>query len=374
MFLVSNNMGNRWCSPQVAIKSISLPTLDENEKIIKTALSREEKINAKHGALWECIDCVPNEFGGEIYTFKLKDIYNPYSPKYSSEAEGPELFPAIEPELTFCNYIFGSKEEANKILETVGKEYIEKFGDIRLYSDDLKFLGYNFKTNEDGAVLMLPDREALLSNWKNLRKVRDLPKLSVLSSEGIADDLSFVKAYIYHDALLSTGKEFVHDHTIHILSTITKILTEKSLYADKQSKMVAEISKNLQKITIAKNQLKQNILTIESEKLDKLKQFFPVIEAYLGSFVDTITATSWFADFSISDYQPLFGGNVHQYEYFVRRFPDLQTELLKSSNSSNCDSTYCLEQFSIFLKDLWNTVNAIEKEFHEQLQCDAIKV
>lgn len=44
------------------------------------------------------------------------------------------------------------------------------------------------------------------------------------STKGIADDMEFIEAYFAHDSLLSSGKEFFHDHVAHIIPTIHLML------------------------------------------------------------------------------------------------------------------------------------------------------
>lgn len=79
-------------------------------------------------------------------------------------------------------------------------------------------------------VLTLPDREALLGNWRvEMEKDPTLQDFDILDSAGVATDLAFIEAYMTHRALLSDGKEFIHDHLNHVGIFIQSLLLFRKL-------------------------------------------------------------------------------------------------------------------------------------------------
>jgi hypothetical protein len=386
MLVSTSSNADRW---PLATNNNSI-RLHELSAVLPVLPEKEAKLRAKDSAQWECIKCArDDEFGGEIYTFRLNPIYDSSNSEYSIEELEKitkQIFPAEEPNLDKCNLIFGTDESYKEVLRrSLVILFVELlFGPMRLHVEEFYSLGYSFENDKNGTYLQLPNREALLARWQKLKAGSDLPDLSIESSEGISDDLSFVKAYLKHDALLSTGKEFVHDHMTHILPTITRILTEKSAYQDKKAEMVEMIKRNLRKIEIVKDLLKQNKVNIEKDELRKLKKYFPVMETFLGSFVDTLTASSFFYSYSISLHLYQFMGSVipapFQYDYFTGRHPNLleefRKEFVKTPESKNLKiseremyfSGYCKASFPLLLKELWNLITKIAEEFDNQQQ------
>jgi len=245
----------------------------------------------KHGELWECDGRVPDEERGYIYHYKIKKEYLliphnkfTYATVFGdsrSEVQKKiylkydEIFPAIEP----IPYEDPMLTELPKMIP---------------YS-----LGYYFHWS---GVFQLPDKEALESRLEQLCKERpDLKPLKILSSEDVADDLSFIEAYLKYDVLLSTGKEFVHDHFFHVISTIFMMLTYPQYFYERDR--VREIvSKVLQQILKAEE-------VIEKENLNELKSQLPKIKTAVGSLVDLIWA-SW----NVKALKEI------NYESFVQRF------------------------------------------------------
>lgn len=91
-----------------------------------------------------------------------------------------------------------------------------------------KEIGYKTESTRDGRlILYLLDKDALIANWNKYctkNPELKLPPLDIVDGEGIAGDLEFVEALLHHDALLSRGKEFVHDSTAHIIPTLQRIV------------------------------------------------------------------------------------------------------------------------------------------------------
>ncbi len=153
-------------------------------------------------------------------------------------------------------------------------------------------LGYSsYKDSEGHIVLTLPDRQALLARWDLIMKKNlDLPKLNIADASGIAGDMEFVKAYILHDALLSDGKEFIHDHMYHITRVISLILSgddnqRDKIYSKEKHRLVELVDKAYRKIIFfkQKNDGEDRNITVSEKDLEK-------IEMTLASVVDIISA------------------------------------------------------------------------------------
>lgn len=330
------------------------------------------KLEAISGELWQCIDCALDEYDGEIYTFKVKPEFdflkNPESKKkYQKKLD--DIFPAVEPEAEFLDILLNPNPEKlkkfrNENVFDLPKEF-EDFDSKSLdaviaISNELKFLGYRCWINDSGAYIEVPCRKALLSRWKCLRnEYPDLPKLDVANSEGVADDISFVEAYFSHDVLLSSGKEFIHDHFIHIIPTISVIISHWKngmSYSKGRFNLVKHILKSYRKLVIAKQMGVSSIPNnVDLETLEKLKKNYAQMEAALGSFVDVISADPFaikgnneisIDESSMKDHLSVITLHWNPWkEYWDRRF--------------GVDKVLC----STELTKLWELINDIEKTY-----------
>ena len=202
-----------WLTPSTPAKSIQI---------------EPQEIAQRSGEFWECLSREKGALDGFIYKFRLRDEYDDATPHEEREArakaaeqKSKKMFPAIE--------LSGSQMLA---LDPNVPENELRPGTLKIreHLQILMQLGYRAERKEEGVYLYLPDREALLTNWETLRATHpDLPELTILSSEGIAGDIDYVKAFFTHDGILSTGKEFLHDHQAHILSVIVLILSSENL-------------------------------------------------------------------------------------------------------------------------------------------------
>ncbi len=88
-------------------------------------------------------------------------------------------------------------------------------------------LGYSSQVETDGSLtLTLPNRRALLTRWAVYRRTHlhmELPKIDIQNQKGIASDIGFISCFLTHDALLSTGGEFLHDHLFHVVNLMMLI-------------------------------------------------------------------------------------------------------------------------------------------------------
>ena len=84
--------------------------------------------------------------------------------------------------------------------------------------------------------------------------------LKIAPSEGVADDVSFLEAYLKFDVLLSTGREFLHDHFAHLITTLYWMLSSHE-YASERERFRENVKKvqtliiNAEKITEQKTDL-----------------------------------------------------------------------------------------------------------------------
>ena len=81
-------------------------------------------------------------------------------------------------------------------------------------------------------------KEILLNKLRTEEKYP--PNLDIISSEGIATDVQYIKAYLSHDVLLSSEKEFMHDQFAHVIPTIRLMFVKR---VSGYQKLKAQISK-----------------------------------------------------------------------------------------------------------------------------------
>lgn len=205
---------------------------------------RKDPLAVQHQAnTWDCIGYTANEGGGKIYQFRLKEEYR------------------ILPHMTL--------EEVDKVKAIRRKKIedlfpaVEDFGDNipLLINPQMKLLGYDFQDKDGCVFLSLPDQEALEVQFEKVRKTHpELRPLKVQSSEGIATDHEFIESFAKgSDALLSTGKEFVHDHVVHILPTLRLLFSNPQEYyleKERASKTVKEVNEVL---FFAQQDIEQNV-------------------------------------------------------------------------------------------------------------------
>jgi len=308
-----------------------MKALDEDPAVI--ALKITDPIAEKQGVLWDCIGRDPDEYGGYIYHYKLKEKYDDdsyqvrkgdmtsdahyrslYRKRRKIDLKNSEIFPAIEPSGSGVVYA---------LLYPIWQN-----------------LGYSYKNDKSGFYLSLPDKEALEARFEKLRETRPgLQPLKIASSEGVADDLSFIEAYLKFDVLLSSSKEFVHDHFFHVMRTIDLMLFEPS-YPDERQRIREIVSKVLLSIKIAEEEIDKNKLTDLKGDLDK------IITA-VGAEVDDVWATSEIGNLKRINYHSF----VHNFQEVLNR-GRFQLFTLKKFGKKIERST---------LADLWGQIRTLEK-------------
>lgn len=221
-------------------------------------IEKNEALKARSSPLWECIDRIQNETGGYSYVFRARDEYDNVTKhpdlekrKMNTNAKVTELYPAIDAkpsEMALFNTDLTDEARFNLLRETfeAGYVYDPNLDLLGLKPDFFKMvvkpqlelnlhaynqiiqLGFCSNYKKDGVFMTIPDEKTLLVRWEKLRETDPkLPQLTLASSEGIADDVSFVESFFKDDILISNEKEFVHDMTLHALKTLALVLTKE---------------------------------------------------------------------------------------------------------------------------------------------------
>lgn len=286
--------------------------------------------------MWNCIGKEKSPYGGHIYEFVAREEYNDFTQQQDMRSimertfkKKKEIFPAIEPssgELwvlcknkealdiylsTFPDRRIGLLRSSGKIDESEERS-IEKFHrddsnvegvregmDIawnqnQKRRDALEELGYQVILDKNQHLhLKLPDLQALRNGWKHFREIHQeiqFPDLDIVESEGIADDLAYADAYRDHDALLSTGKEFVHDHISHIMSRLTLMIKEGAENYDEEKKHINNLIANIRS------------MIDEAEKKEEMDGIIHKEKEKLNFIVGMLTDAYFSIDVKISDF------------------------------------------------------------------------
>lgn len=237
-----------------------IETLQSNFLHMPSASGQE-----KSGYLWQFKATLLNPNGGNLHEFVLKPEFNNLAKFVQSEnaskkemgqfsfkqiqsrvnEKESEMYPALE-EIWYVliELIEGvtSKEYESMKLRASGfddtlppppngkswQNYYEVH--FKPISEQLFQLGFQMRCSEDceEVTLTLPNHEALLSNWDELRSKNPLlPTLKIRASSGIATDKEFLDAFLNGEFIVSTEGEFVHDMTAHLYRFIKRILMEE---------------------------------------------------------------------------------------------------------------------------------------------------
>lgn len=307
------------------------------------ALTEEQEISKRSGALWKCIGRTPNDSGGFIYTLRYRKKYDEETfgvlgRNCAADNHSEKIYPAAEPysftlvfldpriltekyrlikefaKTSFLGGIYkffqsGILSGSDKAKENLQKNLwkIQKIGSLasheQMYANEISQhkiliqLGYSIQkrkvdspTNPSerrGVYLKLPDETALIALWNQLRLTRpDLPEFKLINSAGIAGDAEFIKAFLEYLALLSSGEEFCHDHISHIIPTLVSILCygmEAIVERDRLRKIVSTI---FDKIVIAQK-------AVETQEVPHVKPIdLLLLQAAASAFADNASAMS----------------------------------------------------------------------------------
>ncbi|HLB52862.1 MAG TPA: hypothetical protein VJK48_04065 [Chlamydiales bacterium] len=302
---------------------------------VKVHLCEMEKkaCEAKSSAFWECVGRKLSRRGdGFIYLFKARREYDDSVP-FIFESYDPELMDNLP-----ASRLKRRKKEIFPALElsafTVQTSWKIPNTDLPAFHDwepetplqaavpILQELGYRtYKDHNENVMMEIPDLEALLGCWEHLRMnhpMMDLPILSVISSDGIADDISYATSYFSHDAVLSLNKEFVHDHHYHLIPILTAILDGKEEYIKTKAHYV--------------NQLKSLHRYIENlqdgETQVDVKKYLSVT---LGMLTDSLTSVGYGISFPSKEKEN-FDDSIERLslpwrQYVAKRFSESEEEV-----------------------------------------------
>lgn len=258
------------------IQATEMPLLKDKKP------TENEEINNRSGHVWKCIDR-KKDFSGYLYLFEIRIEFNDLTAKSPEEAE---------------KFRQALKEKKNEIFPAVEIDpyYFYKYGGgSNPFGRTLGDLGYKSKMEPGRICFWLPDREALLDRWENLRKdYKRLPELDIFSSdEDTTSDSEFIEAYLKHDILMSTKKEFVHDSTVHAIPILVNMINSSSgdSYREEMNKVKENIARSYRVIQAKKREIMTNEEMSEIEKtplMETLKQ----VETIFSSFVDGISVIS----------------------------------------------------------------------------------
>lgn len=263
---------------QEGLLRLPLATLCRSASDCKVVQADEKREIAKRSsAFWECVDRAPDEFGGYIYKFRAKDEYDDLSPHENQLARRHAAY------------------EMRKKIAPTG-EYLAS--ELHLFNPEYRHaavlheLGYASYFQADGVYLYLPDREAVTARWQVLRRQHpELPELRILSHPGAAADKTFIEAFFTHDVLLSTEKEFVHDHFSHLIRTVIMMLTsgeeDNPTYCEEKCRLLKLVSKGYKQILKAEKEAVGKVaraaLTAATSSLAKQVDFMWAWTSYESS-------------------------------------------------------------------------------------------
>jgi hypothetical protein len=293
----------------------------------KSSLSKQEDIQLKSGKIWICkdriIDPETNEFS---YIFEIDNLYNSLFTKNANEYyehKKEEIFPALELDAKSLSYIDPSYLNERMV---TGKFNEIDFKKEMKYCQNLNNLGFKLFKGKDGSfTLHLPSRESLLARCQKLgTDYPSLLKLTIESSEGIADDHQYINTLLTHDVLVSEGEEFVHDQILHMIPTLSQMLkdTENTLssqtFAGKRAEHKLQIDSAYSDMLFIKNLIQQ-----KKYVPDQIKTSLPIMVAGISAAVDLLSATFYA---KVDDVFVYLRGDLWEdpnwQRYFTKRFPN----------------------------------------------------
>lgn len=182
-------------------------------------------------------------------------------------------------------------------------------------------LGYRLEKNDEGIYcILLPDHEALLTAWDQIRTERlfdqDWPEIDIETVDGIADDEAFIRAFLSKDRLLSNDDEFVHDHLFHVLRLIFMIASpnQEALHQSKSKpdtfatyylKKRDEVRYTISLYLEALNELREEVVTDKLVDSTITQDHIEIYFLGLAVICDLKSARDKYDDFSVGDYHKL---------------------------------------------------------------------
>ncbi len=263
----------------------------ESQKMASTGkITDREQLKNLSGASWECVSLRPAEGGGYFRTYRANpDVFFKFFDIFPSIFE--QIYPAIEPTLDMIPVNFPLRQNPDDPTNSVASTSLAVF---------LKDLGFSFWYVDDyknSCHMELPDREALLASWPKVQAKYGLrDELTIASSQGKEENLTYVQAIRDHVCLLSHDKEFVHDMFYHIIPAIVTICNCNSIsptkfqeYLANRNKKIDEILKPLKDLLFLKRWFGDKVDSLPP-RIQNLLPKIPALEAMLGIYVDNETS------------------------------------------------------------------------------------
>lgn len=237
-----------------------------NESNVKQKETDQDITNKTEGS-YECVGKeLDRDSGGYLYNFKVKEEYKgvqPYSEKMRTLNRS--LFPAFQE-----NYFALQYTHMN----------------FKFFSQ----LGYRLANEE----LTFPDEKIFAHRWAKLQeKHPKLPSFSVISSEGILDDKSYIKAFSDGHLPLSLGSEFIHDHTVHIMAWIVcfeEQCIQSKLDNINHDAIMQDLHLGIEKRAQALIELENQVSLFDKKDKSKWEPLVNILWTTLGFVVDTTAA------------------------------------------------------------------------------------
>ncbi len=293
--------------PLLSLKGESLKSqfpfrlqLEENKK--------EEFLKKKSSVMWDCVDYLNG-----CFVFRARDLYNDISfPDIKSTIVDnikrikQEIYPAVEasPSKLFkiglfsinlkmtkkdflvSQFPFFLKQNPEHLslhprLRKLGRShFIAKYANLYDLSENFQHLGYKLEKRNRSVFLFLPTQETILKRWK-----QEWPRFDILKMKGSATPITFIESYLTHDSILSEDKEYVHDHLIHLVSSLAAFflygLNNRIIYQKERARLAKAVAINYRLILL-------------EEKRTPLEPLLIKMKLALSALVDVILSRAHF--------------------------------------------------------------------------------
>lgn len=155
----------------------------------------------------------------------LREKHSPMWRVYGSKANVCSN-PSAHPEVCAGNVLllvkrkrFATRDSENATVEKIwpAVEPTIEYLVPELRKLDYQAFGFSHRNQDGRELVCLPDCDALNHNVQH----SDLPYKPVyVSAEGIASDLDFIQMNQLYDGVVSSGREFYHDMSVHVASPL----------------------------------------------------------------------------------------------------------------------------------------------------------
>lgn len=196
-------------------------------------------------------------------------------------------FSASSVEVLHQSYLKSSKEDS---------EYLNIINYFFRVSEVVRTLGFVSKDTKDGFFLQIPDRDALLYAYNELReKEKFLAPLDIHLCDTIVDDRTYIENFLSHTVIVAKDGAFVHDNVSHVIAAIMLLIQssqnpgkEKYAKIDRYRFKIIKIFMPLvQSVWLVENALKDNTLKISDEEKKQLSEDLTQFQTHLSRLIDS---------------------------------------------------------------------------------------